>query len=70
MSRKHQILAEVAALEATLPQPGPCAHLPYVDGPEDLGGLVGSGKPFVLGPNYSKPLRVRKSLADIAELEG
>jgi len=67
---KHQYLAEIAALEATLPEPGPNDHLPYVTSPLEMGRVMGRGVSFIIGPEYGMSPRARKSLADIAELEG
>jgi len=67
---KHQYLAEIAALEATLPKPSPCAHMPYITTSDQLYSVMGRSGAFVIGPEYFMSPRARKSLADIAELEG
>jgi hypothetical protein len=66
--KKHDVMSEIAALEATLPAAGPTAHLPYAAGPEDLGRVMGRKSGFIIGPHYSAPPRVRQAKADLEAL--
>ncbi len=67
---KHNVLREIAALEATLPAPGPSSHLPVVNGPEDLARVMRQRGAFLIHRDYSLSAKARKSLADIEALSG
>jgi hypothetical protein len=67
---KFTVQREIEALEATLPEPSPTAHMPYVASPQDLGRVMGRGVSFIIGPHYSLSARARESLADIERLGG